>query len=108
MKRLYVVAFIIGTVFPYYFFIQFLMVHGLNVKKIVDLLFVNNISTFFAVDFFISCFVFIVFMFNESKRLRIGREKWLCLISLFTVGLSLALPLFLFIRENYDGSVGKV
>ncbi|MDP1392220.1 DUF2834 domain-containing protein [Lysinibacillus capsici] len=47
-----------------------------------------------------SCFVFIIFMFNESRKYNI-KEKWICLLTLFTVGLSLALPLFLFFRESY-------
>jgi Terpene cyclase DEP1 len=36
-------------------------------------------------------------MNHESITLK----KWICLISLFTVGLSLALPFFLFFRHSY-------
>nr|WP_265101548.1 DUF2834 domain-containing protein [Lysinibacillus varians] len=39
-------------------------------------------------------------MFNESRKYNI-KEKWICLLTLFTVGLSLALPLFLFFRQPY-------
>ncbi|MEH7353832.1 DUF2834 domain-containing protein [Neobacillus drentensis] len=100
MRKIYISFGIIGTVFPYYFFIQFLRENGFDLRLLGDLLFTNSISTFFAVDFLISCIVFSVFMFNESRKYNI-KEKWICLITLFTVGLSLALPLFLFFRESY-------
>lgn len=100
MRNVYLLFAIIGTVFPYYFLVQFLNKNGFDLGLLVDLLFANSISTFFAVDFFISCFVFIIFMFNESRKYNI-KEKWICLLTLFTVGLSLALPLFLFFREPY-------
>lgn len=100
MKKLYLLLSLVGTVFPYYFFIQFLSENGLNFKLLADLLFANSISTFFAVDFLISCVVFVVFMSNESRKYNI-KEKWICLVALLTVGLSLALPLFLFFRHSY-------
>lgn len=107
MKKLYLILGLIGTVFPYYFFIQFLRDNGLDFGLLMELLFSNTISAFFAVDFLISCVVFLVFMFHESRKYNI-KEKWICLISLFTVGLSLALPLFLFFRHSYINSKNKV
>jgi hypothetical protein len=96
----YVFLSIIGTVFPYYFFIPFVSKHGLDVPLLLDLLFTNSISTFFAVDFILSCIVFIFFLFSESNKYQI-KEKWICLFSLCVVGLSLALPLFLFFRHPH-------
>jgi zinc transporter ZupT len=104
--KLYLILGLIGTVFPYYFFIQFLRDNGLDLGLLMELLFTNTISAFFAVDFIISCVVFLVFMFNESRKYNI-KEKWICLLSLFTVGLSLALPLFLFFRHSYINSKVK-
>ncbi|OEH93887.1 DUF2834 domain-containing protein [Bacillus solimangrovi] len=103
MRKVYLLFGIIGTIFPYYFFINFLNQYGLDIGLFVNLLFSNPISTFFAVDFFISCAVFLVFMFIESRKYNI-KGKWICLIALFTVGLSLALPLFLYIRHPYINS----
>lgn len=103
MRKFYLISGLIGTVFPYYFFIQFLRDNGLDLGLLMDLLFTNTISAFFAVDFLISCVVFLVFMFNESRKYNI-KEKWICLLSLFIVGLSLALPLFLFFRHSYINS----
>ncbi|WP_221569332.1 DUF2834 domain-containing protein [Alkalihalobacillus sp. TS-13] len=107
MKKLYLILGVIGTVFPYYFFIQFLGDNGLDLGLLMELLFANTISAFFAVDFLISCVVFLVFMFNESRKYNI-KEKWICLLTLFAVGLSLALPLFLFFRQSYIDSKYEV
>ncbi|WP_283778964.1 DUF2834 domain-containing protein [Peribacillus frigoritolerans] len=53
---------------------------------------------------FLQLIVFLVFMFNESRKYDI-KEIWICLLSLITVGLSLALPLFLFFRHSYINSM---
>jgi hypothetical protein len=95
MKKIYLFFCVIGTIFPYYFFISFLTKQRFDLKLLADLLFANTISTFFAVDFLIRCIIFLVFMFTESKKYNI-KGKWFCLISLCTVGLSLAFPLFLY------------
>ncbi|MCS1351070.1 DUF2834 domain-containing protein [Mechercharimyces sp. CAU 1602] len=100
MRKWYLSLGIIGTVFPYYFLIQFLGDNGLDFGLLFELLFANTISSFFAVDFFVSCVVFLVFMFKESRKYNM-KETWICLLTLFTVGLSLALPLFLFFRYSY-------
>ncbi|WP_442599057.1 DUF2834 domain-containing protein [Neobacillus sp. D3-1R] len=99
MRKIYILLTVIGAALPYSFFIPFLVKNGLNLKLLFDLLFVNNISTFFAVDFLISSIVFWVFMYVESKRLHI-KEWWICLLANLVVGLSMALPLFLFFRDK--------
>jgi len=100
MRKIYLILAVIGAILPYYFFTSFLIEHGLDLNLILKQLFANQISTFFAVDFLISCIVFWVFMFVETKKYRI-KEWWICLILTLTVGLSMALPLFLFFRHSY-------
>ncbi len=101
MKKIYLLSAILGTILPYYFFVMFLIENGFNTSLLISQLFANNISTFFAVDFLISCIIFLIYMFKECNKLSIKKIQWLCLLALCTVGLSLALPLFLFFRENY-------
>jgi hypothetical protein len=72
--------------------------HGLNIDLFVEQLFGNRVSAFFAADVLVSGVVLIVFINSENSRLR-AREKWLPIIALLTVGVSLALPLFLYLRE---------
>lgn len=102
MKKVYLILSIIGTIVPYYFLIQFLKVSGFDFILMLELLFANDISAFFAIDFLISSVVFIVFMFKEAKNIGMKKfQQYICLVTLFTVGLSLAFPLFLFFRVDY-------
>ena len=99
-KRLYLILAVIGFVGPYYFLISFLTVHGFDGKAFVQELFGTRISTFFAADLLVSCVVFVRYLRQETIRYSIGRW-WLYLVALFTVGLSFALPLFLYVRESH-------
>ena len=99
-KHLYLILAAIGVVGPYYFFISFLTAHGLDGKAFVQELFGTQISTFFAVDLLLSCVVFVRYLRQETARYSIKRW-WLYLVALLTVGLSFALPLFLYIRESH-------
>jgi hypothetical protein len=48
----------------------------------------------------VSCVVFVRYLRQEAVRYSIGRW-WLYLLALFVVGLSFALPLFLYVRESH-------
>lgn len=61
-------------------------------------LFANRIGAFFGMDVFVSAVALLVFARIESSRLALPR--WLPLIAVLTVGVSLALPLFLYMRER--------
>jgi len=61
-------------------------------------LFANRISKFFAVDVIVSAVVLIFFIHSEGKRLRM-RLLWLPTLGTVLVGVSLGLPLFLYLRE---------
>ena len=102
MKRLYLTFAIVGAVFPYYFLVPFVLQFGLDLKLLVELLFANNISTFFAVDFILSCIFFVILMFREANRLKLQKYAILCCIVLCTIGLSCAFPLFMYFRESHQ------
>ena len=99
MKALYLLFALIGFVLPYAFLVSFLSVNGLNVQLLVGQLFANDISTFFALDLLISAVVFWVFLYREARRRHI-RYWWLFVLATLAVGVSFALPLFLFVRES--------
>jgi hypothetical protein len=99
-KHIYLLLAVIGLIVPYYFLISFLTTYGLDGRLLLKQLFGTPISTFFAVDLFISCVVFVFYFGQETKRYSI-RHAWICLVALCAVGLSCALPLFLFMREPY-------
>jgi len=97
-KHVYLILAVIGFVAPYYFFVSFLLAHGFDARLFARQLFGTPISTFFAVDLIVSAYVFIVWLGREAARLRM-KHTWVYVVALLTVGLSFALPLFLFARE---------
>jgi hypothetical protein len=102
-KHLYFILAVIGFVGPYYFLISFLTAHGVDGKAFVQQLFGTKISTFFAVDVLVSSVVFLRYLRQEATRYSIG-YAWLYVVALLTVGLSFALPLFLYVRESHLGA----
>jgi heme/copper-type cytochrome/quinol oxidase subunit 4 len=54
---------------------------------------------FFGLDVLVSSIVLLVFMRVEGRSLRI-KTRWLAIAGLCVVGMTLALPLFLYLRER--------
>ena len=98
-KTVYLVLCFLGGALPYWQFVPWLLEHGLNLPLLVRELFANRISAFFGIDVIISAIAVLVFMQVESSRIGI-RNRWLPTLVVLTVGVSLGLPLFLYIRER--------
>jgi hypothetical protein len=62
-------------------------------------LFANRISAFFGMDVIVSAVTLMIFVRRERSHLP-AAAGWLPLIAVLTVGVSLALPLFLYLRER--------
>ena len=102
MKNIYGGLAILGFILPYVFFIRILSENGLNLPLLIEQLMVNDISIFFAVDLVIATVVFWIFAYRESRYRPIPFWQLSILASLI-VGLSCALPLFLYLREQDHG-----
>jgi hypothetical protein len=98
-KSLYLFLCILGAAIPYSQFVPWVMENGLHLGLLVRQLFANRISAFFGLDVLISSAVLLVFMRVEGRSLRM-RFRWLPIAGLCLVGVSLALPLFLYLRER--------
>ncbi len=98
-KTLYLVLCILGLVLPYAEFIPWAVQHGVNLALFVRELFANRIGAFFGMDVLVSAVVLIAFTRIEGTRLGIGK-RWLVILAVLTVGVSLGLPLFLYLREQ--------
>ncbi len=75
------------------------MENGLQLGLLVRQLFANRISAFFGLDVLVSSVVLLVFMRLEGRTPRV-RFRWMPIVGLCAVGVSLALPLFLYMRER--------
>ena len=95
----YVILCVLGTVLPYSQFVPFLRDHGLNVQEFISQLFATRISGFFAMDVIVSSVVLWVLVLTEGRRLGV-RHLWMPLVANLAVGVSLGLPLFLYLREE--------
>lgn len=98
MKWIYAVLCVLGVALPYYFFVPFVLSNGLNIPLIISQLFATPISSFFGADVIVSSCVLWVMIYQESRQGGL-RLWWLCLLANLAVGVSLALPLFLLLRE---------
>lgn len=99
MQRLFLGAAILGTVLPLRFLVPFLLTNGLDLPLFFQQLFQNNVSAFFGVDVIVSSVALWLFIFSEGRRRKM-RALWVYVICNLLVGVSLALPLFLFFRER--------
>ena len=98
-KTLYLILCIAGVLFPYWQFVPWLVQHGINLPLFVRELFATRIGAFFGMDVIVSAVVLLVFARIEGARIAI-RGKWLVLAAVLAVGVSLGLPLFLYLRER--------
>jgi len=99
-KTIYLFLCVIGFVVPYAAFVPWVAQHGLDMRLFVQQMFANRISAFFSLDVIVSAIVLLRFAAAESARLRIPR-RWLVLLAALLVGVSLGLPLFLYLREKH-------
>jgi predicted exporter len=90
---------VLGTLLPYSQFIPFVREHGLDLQLFAEQLFVNRVSGFFALDVIVSSLVLWVFVFQEGRRSGV-RHLWAPIVANLAVGVSLGLPLFLYLREG--------
>lgn len=104
MKNIYLFLAIIGTVLPLSQFYEFLITYGLDFDSYVQQLFINKISSFFAMDVLVSGVVMIVFIEHESRK-RSVKNRWICYIGLFVAGIASGLSLFLYLRERNPDSL---
>jgi hypothetical protein len=97
-KKLYLSLCVVGTLLPYSQFIPFITQHGLDMRAFFEQLFSNQISAFFGLDVVISSIVLWVLVYTEGRRLEMKR-LWAPVAASLGVGVSLGLPLFLYMRE---------
>lgn len=97
LRTFYLAMAVLGTVIPWVFFGQFFSGNGLDVVLFVKSLFVNGAAAGFSADVLLSICVFWVWSYVDARQHHIGRW-WLVLPAGMLVGLSLALPLYLYMR----------
>ena len=98
-KTIFLILAILGFVAPYYFFLQVSPANGFDLPSLIQPLFANNLMKGVAMDLTVSVIAFWTFVFVEANRLQI-KNPWVYPLATLLVGLSFALPLFLYFRER--------
>lgn len=98
VKNFYLAMAVVGTVVPWLFFGSFFALNGLDIPLFLKSLFGNGAAGGFSADVLITIVIFWVWSWRDAARHRVTRW-WLVLPASFCVGLSLALPLYLYLRE---------
>ena len=97
-RYLYLGFCILGVVLPYAQFVPWLAAHGPNVSLLISELFSTRIGAFFGIDVVVSALVLFVFIALEDRRHKMP-NLWLPVVGTLLVGVSLGLPLFLYLRQ---------
>ena len=100
LRHFYLLLCVVGFVLPYWQFLPWVMAHGLDLSLFVRELFATRIGGFFGMDVLVSAVALIVFALVEARQLGL-RGRWLVIVSVLLVGVSLGLPLFLYLRQAH-------
>ena len=98
-KNVYLLLAAIGLLVPYWFFFQFFKANGFQLGLLLQQALINPVSIAFTVDLVLSIIVFWFYLFGEANKLQM-KNAWLYVLASLTIGLSFALPLFLYFRER--------
>jgi len=99
VPKFYLIASILGIILPYFFLIRFITENGFNLLLLTRQMFASPTAGFFSIDVILSSLVLWVFVFSEGRRLGM-KNLWVYILANLMVGVSLALPLFLYVREG--------
>jgi len=89
---------VLGMLLPYSQFLPWLLTHGVDLPLFFRDLFTNRVGSFFGLDVFVSTAVLWTFVATERRRLGIT-HAWAPIVASLTVGVSLGLPLLLYMRQ---------
>ena len=99
LKTVYLLLCVLGVVLPYWQLAPWLAENGLDLPLFFGQLFEGRVGAFFGMDVFVSAAALLVFARSEGRRLGLG-AFWPTALATLAVGVSLGLPLFLYLRER--------
>ena len=99
MRSFYLIMAIVGTVVPWAFFGGFFVANGFDIPAFARGLFANGAAGGFSADVLISILVFWVWSYGDARANAVPNWWWVLPSGCF-VGLSLALPLYLWLRAS--------
>jgi hypothetical protein len=98
-RAIYLALCVAGAVLPYSQFVPWVLEHGIDAPLFVEHLFANGVAGFFGMDVIVSSVALWVMVAIEGRRARVP-HRWAPIAANLAVGVSLGLPLFLYLRER--------
>ena len=105
LKTAYLILCALGVLLPYWQLAPWLIEHGLDLPLFFGQLFENRVGAFFGMDVFVSAAALLVFAWGEGRRGG-ARVVWPVALAVLAVGVSLGLPLLLYLRERRSERAG--
>ena len=96
-KNIYLISAVLGAIIPWGILISRFSAQE-PIANLFGFLFVNAYSASFTADLTFAIIAFIFFVMHETQRQKM-KNAWLYILVTF-IGLSFALPLFLYFREQ--------
>ena len=100
LRHVYLLLCVVGFALPYWQLVPWLFEHGLDLRLLIRELFANRVGGFFGLDVVVSTIALWVLVFAEGRRLEM-RQLWMPVVASLLVGVSLGLPLFLYLRQRH-------
>lgn len=100
-QRFLVAMCLVGAVWPWIYFLPFFAHAGFDLSGFGASLGANLVTKGLTVDISLSIVTFWIWSFLDARQQLVGKW-WLIPIATLCVGLSLALPLYLLLRERSD------
>lgn len=99
LNRFYIVAMIVGAVVPWWFFGTWIGQNGLDVAGFIADISANGATSGFSADLLITSAVLWVWSYIDGRQVGVS-HWWIIIPATLFVGLSLAFPLYLYLRSN--------
>ena len=98
MKKILLIMCILGVILPYYHLINFLILNNGSMDGFWSELFSSHPVSMISMDLTVAATTFLIFLIYKKQKDQIRIAKYI--LSMFLVGFSLALPLYLY--DNYE------
>lgn len=98
MKYLYLFLALLGIILPYSQFVPWTMVNGMDLVKMGQAMFVNQIAAGIALDALLAAVVLIIYILIQQKKNPLT-YFWVPIVGSFVFGLAFAFPFYLYLRE---------
>ena len=98
MKKILILMCVLGVILPYYHLINFLIINKGSMDGFWSEIFSSHPVSMISMDLTVAATTFLIFLIYKKQKDQIKIAKYI--LSMFIVGFSLALPLYLY--DNYE------